>query len=227
MRDSESLRLLHGPYDTPAVRIGDRLDCEFRGREVVVGGLSDGLILWPTVRMKGRRSLVVCGDLARAVRSESVVAVAHQWGVACCTVTKWRRALGVEPMNEGSLRLVRHYVEKAWDSARTPEAIGRLKAAKAGVPQPPQVRAALLRVAKAPRSEAWRRSLSRRRKQQAADGTMPGLTHIRRFTDEEIALLGTDTDSAVARRLGRDQKTVQWKRRSLAIPAFGKRGISQ
>lgn len=226
MKDAESFRLLHGPYATPICRIGDRLDCEFRGREVVVGGLSDGLILWPTVKMKGRRSLVVCGDLARAVRNESGMAVAHHWGVACCTVTKWRRALGVEPMNEGSLRLVRHYVEQAWDSARTPEAIVKLKAAKVGVPQPPQVRAALLRVAKAPRSEAWRRSLSRRRKQQVADGTMPGLPHIRRFTDEEIALLGTDTDSSVARRLGRDQRTVQWKRRSLGIPAFGKRATS-
>jgi hypothetical protein len=80
MRDQESLRLVHGPYSTPAVRVGARMDGEFRGREVVVGGFSDGLIQWPTVKMKGRRSLVVFGDLARAVRVESAVAVAHHWG---------------------------------------------------------------------------------------------------------------------------------------------------
>jgi hypothetical protein len=127
-------------------------------------------------------------------------------------------------MNEGSLRLVRHYVRYAWDAARTPTAIEKLRAAKTGKPQPPQVRAALLRVAQAPRSEAWRQALSRRRKQQAAEGTIPGLTHIRQFTAEEIGLLGTNTDRAVAAMLGRDQKTVQWKRRILGIPAFGKSG---
>jgi hypothetical protein len=220
--NGDSIRLLHGPYSTPAVRIGQKVDCEFRGQEVVVGGLSDGLIQWPTVKMKGRRSLIVFGDLARAVRTESNMAVAHHWGVACCTVTTWRRALGVEPMNEGSLRLLRLCVGKAQDSARTPEAIEKLKAVKAGKPAHPVVRAALLRVAKAPRSDAWRQALSRRRKQQAAEGTMPGLTNIRRFTDEEIALLGTDTDRAVATKLGRDMKTVQWKRGVLGIPALSK-----
>lgn len=222
-RDPESLRLLHGPYATPRVRIGERVDCEFRGREVVVGGLSNGLIQWPTVKMKGRQSLIVFGDLARAVRCESGSAVAHYWGVASCTVTKWRRALDVEPMNEGSLRLLRHHMKKSLLAAKTPEALAKLRAAKTGVPAPPRVRAALLRVAQAPRSEAWRQALSRNRKQQAADGTLRGLTNIRRFTAEEIALLGTDTDSVVAAKLGRGQKTIQWKRTSLGIPAVGRR----
>jgi hypothetical protein len=108
VKDAECRRLLFGPYLTPCFRIGEKVDCEFRGREVVIGGISDGLIQWPTVKMTGRRSLILYADLARAVRVESATAVAYHWGVSPVTVQKWRRALGVELMNAGSLRLVRH-----------------------------------------------------------------------------------------------------------------------
>jgi hypothetical protein len=77
--------------------------------------------------------------LARAVRVESATAAAYHWGVSPVTVQKWRRALGVELMNAGSLRLVRHWVEQAWDAARTPAAIAKLKAAKKGKPAHPKV----------------------------------------------------------------------------------------
>jgi hypothetical protein len=75
--------------------------------------------------------LIVCGDLVKAVRRESEVAVAHWWGVTAQTVRVWRKALGVPKMNEGSARLHRDYTplrlppevqERARRAASSPEA---------------------------------------------------------------------------------------------------------
>jgi len=41
--------------------------------------------------------------------------------------------------------------------------------------------------------------------------------------EDEIAVLGTDTDRAVANALGRDVPTSQWNRRKLGIPAVGRK----
>jgi hypothetical protein len=43
--------------------------------------------------------------VARAVRSESSLAIQHWWGVNFRTVWCWRQALGVPPYNEGTTRL--------------------------------------------------------------------------------------------------------------------------
>jgi hypothetical protein len=220
---TESLVLLHGPYKAPRCRVGGVLTCELRDRDVVVGGMSDGLIPWPTVKMKGRRSLILCGDLVRAVRCESRLAVAHHWGVSVFVVTKWRRTLGVERLNEGSLRIARIAVAGARVASKKPKALAKLRASKRGKPAHPNTRAALLRTAQAPRVEKWRRALSRRRKKQFREGTLKGLPNLRFFTPEEIALLGTDTDRAVASALGRDVQTISWKRRKLRIPAVGRK----
>ena len=58
----------------------------------------------------GRPSLIVCGELVRAVKQESVAAVAHHWGVCETTVWKWRIALGVGRMTEGTTQLYRDLV---------------------------------------------------------------------------------------------------------------------
>jgi hypothetical protein len=137
MQDIESFRLLHGPYHAPRCRRGELIFCELRGAEVVVGQINDGLIQWPCVKMKGRRSLILCGDLVKAVRQESVVAVSYYWGVATGTVTKWRRCLGVDPLNEGSLRLVRHYVRQAIVAAHQPEALEKQILPRKGRPARP------------------------------------------------------------------------------------------
>jgi len=47
MNDSDRFKLNYGPYVPPKCRIGDNLPCEYRGREVVVGGMTDALIQWP------------------------------------------------------------------------------------------------------------------------------------------------------------------------------------
>jgi hypothetical protein len=51
---------------------------------------------------------VVYGPLAEAIRRESNQAVCHWWGVTPQTVTKWRKALGVDH-TEGTSRLRSEY----------------------------------------------------------------------------------------------------------------------
>jgi len=67
--------------------------------------MSGGPIPWPVCRAPGGRRLILCGDLARAVRCESEAAVAYWWGIDVTTVWKWRRCLGVPKSNAGSRRL--------------------------------------------------------------------------------------------------------------------------
>jgi hypothetical protein len=77
MDDADRLRLLHGPYLPPRCRVGGWLTCAVRGRVRVVS-FSDAPIPWPQILGKrGRPFLNLCGDLARAVRLEAEVAVAH------------------------------------------------------------------------------------------------------------------------------------------------------
>src|SRR2546430_13283719 len=83
---SESDRLHFGPYRAPQCRVGSSLDCEARGRTVVVAGMSDGLIPWPYAKKRGPRSLILCGDLIKAVAIEAETAVAHHWGVSTWTL---------------------------------------------------------------------------------------------------------------------------------------------
>ena len=84
--------LLYGPYAAPACKVGDRLTCKVRGR-VVVAGFHQGRIQWPYARGRGRHGLIVCGALARALRREALLAVAHWWGVSFSTAWSWRRTL--------------------------------------------------------------------------------------------------------------------------------------
>lgn len=101
--------LLHD-YRTPRVKPGHTIACQVRG-EVEVDGLTEGSrstaepwpIAWPYVaQIGGRRSLILCGDLVKAVRREGVSAIAKAWGVSRDQVHTWRRALGVPRFNEGT-----------------------------------------------------------------------------------------------------------------------------
>src|SRR5215211_7931672 len=106
MRAADRFKLL-GTYRTPPVRVGRVLACEARDCDVIVTGYSDARIPWPLGRRRGTsaRSLVVSGDLERAVRAESNQAVCHWFGVTPQTVSKWRTALGVGLTNPGTHRL--------------------------------------------------------------------------------------------------------------------------
>jgi len=72
-----------------------------------------------------RRQLIVFGDLERAIRTESALAVAHWWGVTDTTVTNWRCSLGVERYNAGTVKLRRA-------SYNDPERSRKISAAKRG-----------------------------------------------------------------------------------------------
>ncbi len=97
--------------------------------------------------------LVVFGGLARAVRKESNLAVAHWWGVTPQTVTVWRKSLGVQPANDGTRRLKCEYGQepffkraqrKAWSKAQDPERRAKIAASKRGQKRPPHVLQILL-----------------------------------------------------------------------------------
>jgi hypothetical protein len=103
-RIPDNCRLLHGPYRPPAGGLGKRLRCCIRGR-MVVKRMSAGPIPWPQTIVCHVRAFILCGDLVRAVRRESEVAVAYWWGVNWQTVWAWRKALGVAATTEGTSRL--------------------------------------------------------------------------------------------------------------------------
>src|SRR5262245_16647749 len=95
---------LLGSYSAPAFRYGEEVEDERRGTVRVVG-LSSAPIPWPGGQQGRRKTLILYGALADAVRRESAAAVAHHWGVGHDTVWKWRKALGVGQMTEGTRRL--------------------------------------------------------------------------------------------------------------------------
>ena len=114
MLEQERVKLLFGPYRTPKCKVGHRLRYVMRGK-ITVAGLSDAPIQWPYVPQpggNGYRSLILCGDLIRAVRRESKVAVAHWWGVSRHTVLKRRQALGVEQKNDGTRGLASRWAAR-------------------------------------------------------------------------------------------------------------------
>jgi len=96
--------LLHGPYGSPRVSVGDWISCEIRGL-VQVKAFTNGPIPQPIKRGQGR-AIIVCGDLVRALQVESASAVAHWWGVSAHRVSIWRAALGIDRGTEGTRALL-------------------------------------------------------------------------------------------------------------------------
>jgi hypothetical protein len=104
----DNTKLHFGPYSTPSFRYGQRIACLARG-EVTVWKLFKGRIPWPVGKTKRATSLILYGDLAKAVRRESNIAIRHWWGVGACAVWKWRKALRVPKKNEGDRLLMSQY----------------------------------------------------------------------------------------------------------------------
>lgn len=227
---TDAPRLLSGPYVPPRVRRRDWLDDAIDGA-VQVGGYSDGPIPWPRRLKTGRHSLILCGDLVRAVRTESSVAVQHWFGVGVVTVAKWRVALGVDRQNNSGTqalyrelqpqKLTPEVVARARIAAAAPDAVERMRQAKTGKPAHAATRAALLAAAKQPKPPGWGKRASdwMRRGKETAQNQAPRPAHRRgAWTPEELAMLGTDADPAIAARLGVSLRTVFLKRSGLGIP---------
>ena len=75
-----SLTALRGSYTPPGVRVGEELQCEIRGLSVV-RDWHDAPIMWPlTWEPHKRRTLIVTGDLVKAMREETLAACAQTGG---------------------------------------------------------------------------------------------------------------------------------------------------
>lgn len=153
--------LIGGPYVQPQVKAGDWLDDEIEGR-LVVGGWTDSPLPWPRRKKTGRPALIFTAELARAVRTESVEAVCHWWGVGPTKVWMWRQALGVGRVTAGTRQLLQERTGVPQDAAArgrataaTPESRAKMARTKRGVPAPASVRAGLLRAAKATKPAGW------------------------------------------------------------------------
>ena len=72
-------RFEFGVYQAPLVLVGDEVQCARFGCVIVVGW-SEGPLRWPQCHINGPRSLILFGDLERAVELESADAVAVALG---------------------------------------------------------------------------------------------------------------------------------------------------
>ncbi len=221
MEDAERFRLL-GKYRTPRFRIGQRVRCQVRG-EMVITSMTDAPIPWPVgLHGAGRHTLIVYKDLAKAVRRESEQAICHWFGVRPTTVWKWRKALGVGFVTEGTSRLFRDYISQNGDAmralgvlkARDPERRRKIAEARRGKPRPARVgeavRSAHLGV---PQTEETRRRMSEthRRRGTLVPGTIP-------WTAEEDEQVRTLPVEEAARRTGRSFQAVYARRSRLQLP---------
>jgi hypothetical protein len=187
---------LIGTYTPPAVRIGDRVTCLFRDAECVVTSVSDAPIPWPRVQPEGRGGcgLWVCDELVRAIRTESAIALKHWFGAATTVVWRWRKAFGV--------------------GGRTTTTVGSKRA----------IRAAAKKGADANKVRVW---TAEELDAKSANSKRLGLRPPPRWTperggwtEEQLALLGTDQDEVIAKKIGRTPGAVRRMRGIRKIPAF-------
>lgn len=223
MRLETRFKLHFGPYRAPRFKYGARVLDAIRGDARIVG-LSDGRIPWP-IGQKGRaKSFVFYGALVRAVRNESSLAVAHWWGVSVWMVNRWRRALGVPPNNDGTLRLRRGYghepfikraLRMAVAKARDPERLAKIAAARRGKKRPRHVVEAVIAAHVGTNHSAeTRRKMSLAHKRR---GTRPPKAG-RPWTSDEEAICRTLSIADVMLRTGRTENAVKARRRVLGMP---------
>jgi hypothetical protein len=205
LADEDRYKLIDGPYYPPRTDRGRFMVCQLRGT-VKIGGYSDAPIPWP--RIWRRRSLVICGDLLRALRTESVYAVSYHWGLSRAIVSCYRQQLSIPRLNPGSYRLFRQVIE----SARTPEARAKQSAAREGKPSTESARdrERLRRIQRRPKPIQFRRRMSERLRRR-----FDRLGPFRPWTPKELAMIGTMSDRKVARRIDRSLSAVRAKKFAL------------
>lgn len=119
--------------------------CERREMWLIIVGTHDARIPWPVGKDERSKSLVLFGDLAKAIRQETAQAVAYWWGVKSETVWRWRRALGVTNTPAATQRRAAYCRGENGKAMRAkidftnPERARKISAAKRGVKRPPEV----------------------------------------------------------------------------------------
>jgi hypothetical protein len=208
MNDREHFKLLFGPYAPPKIPRNQRLFCEVRGC-LKVGSWSDGLIPWPRRYRTG--SIILCGDLVRAVKLESVEAVCYHWGVCRNVVQKWRHALHVTECNPGTLQIRKQVQTTAGSPAR------KRAAFRASHPTAILDRQELLHERAHPLVRSSSSELVRERMARTGRHINPDL---RLWSDKEDKLLGTARDEKIASQINRTKSAVRARRNILGIPAW-------
>jgi hypothetical protein len=200
MTDADRVKFLHDPYRPPRLRKGDRAVCLDRDADVVVTSWTDARIPWPRCRAlhcRGGSGLLVTEELRRAILSESAAALMLWFGVGEFAVWAWRRAFGVTKYGtEGSARLHLAAVERGAKKTR-------------GKPLPAKVWAEMRRAAAQRTDLAETLERARAKRWEGRD-----------WTPEQVALLGTMPDEALAALTGRPESAVRVKRSKLGIPTY-------
>jgi hypothetical protein len=199
----ELVRFVGGPYAPPLVAVGGWLKCALRG-DLQVAGYTNAPIPWP-VAAGHHKQLIVCGDLVKALQTESRLAVAFHFGMSRQWVSGSRRRLGIERLNAGSERLFWRTV----NLARTPEARRKLsrKLEGHGDTMTPEAREELRRIQQRPKTRAWKERMSEHWSRRFALLGPP-----QAWTEDELKLIGTKPDREVARLLNRSLSAVKAKK---------------
>ncbi|HJZ57292.1 MAG TPA: hypothetical protein VKE74_20145 [Gemmataceae bacterium] len=175
------------------MRKGEVVTCLYRDTDCVVTGWQDAPIPWPRVRARecrGGSGLWVNADLLRAIRTERTDALKHWFGVSTKTVWSWRKAFGV-----GRLGTPGSKAAHAEVCRKGAEGIK----AKVCSDEELDAKAALSKKLGLKPTGRWK---------------------VGGWKRKELALLGTDHDEVIAKRIGRSESAVTSKRVLLKIPAF-------
>src|SRR5262245_25809937 len=108
-------QLLHHSYTQSTTPHGEPAARLLQPRNAVHMRRTDDPISWPPCRSHRSRAKtserwparLPCVELARGMRCESARRIQHWWNVTHGTVARWRKALGVDRLNnEGTHRLI-------------------------------------------------------------------------------------------------------------------------
>lgn len=194
-----------------------RVFCEVRGTVKIIR-LSDGRIPWPIAIVPGvgGRSMVLYGELEKAVRRETPSAIMHWWGVGANTVWNWRKALGVTNTEAETARRRKNgkrntkALRAMWAKAQDPVRREKIAAAKRGKSRPKHVIEKMNRARlKQGTSNATRAKMSAAHR---ARGTRPPAAGSP-WSDAENELLRMLPAAEVAARSGRTLNAVYLQRR--------------
>ena len=218
--------LYFGPYSTPRYRIGQAVHCERFG-DVVIVGTSNGRIAWPLGRRRASRcraSLILYGDLARAIQRETRVAVCYWWGCSGAAANAMRKALEVPRMTDGAnlrqqevgqMPAVKAGLRRSWAKARDPERRRKIAEARTGKPRPAELVAAMRHRMLGNRvSESTRAKMSDTHRKR---GTRPPWLNVE-WSPQDDELVRTLSAKAAAERTGRTLVAVYQRRHVLNVP---------
>lgn len=152
--------LIFGPYAAPDAAAGWIEDAS--DGLIEIGGWTAAPIPWPRRKKTGKHSPILCGDLIRAVQSESSAAIQHHWGVSAGTVWKWRQILGAPRVTAGTRQRLAEMTgvppeaaARGRKAAATPESLAKMAASKRGKPAHPETAQALKQAASRPKPPGW------------------------------------------------------------------------